>query len=456
MPLSERLLPLFRVLPEVDIPKRHIAFREKITWSAIILIIYYLLGEIPLYGMTQTAQDQFGYFKAVLASEAGTLVTLGIGPVVMAGIFMQLFQGADIVHFDLSTHEGKTLFQGSQKLLAIFLCVFEAFMYVWSGAFGRPDAPVRTFLVMQMAFGAFMVLLMDEVVTKWGFGSGISLFIAGGVAKDIFWKTFSFLEVEEFPGQFVGAVPDFIRSVVAGTPTWTRTGLPDMVQVMFTVLIFLIVVYAESMRVEIPLSYGRFKGVRGRYPIRFIYASVIPVILTSAMIASANLVTRMLTSRFGLAFLGTFNSSGNPDGGLMYYLSSPVGLSQVAEDPIRATTYLAVMVGGCVLFATLWIELTNMGPKAVAERLQESGMQIPGFRRDPRIVEKVLNRYIPKVTIMGGATIGLLASVANFTNALGTGTGILLTVGIVYRLYEDLMREQMSEMFPALRSFLGE
>jgi preprotein translocase subunit SecY len=266
---------------------------------------------------------------------------------------------------------------------------------------------------------------------------------------------FSFLGVEEYPGQFVGAIPDFIRSVVAGTPTWTRAGLPDMVQVFFTIVIFLVVVYAESMRVEIPLSYGRFKGVRGRYPIRFIYSSVIPVILTSAMITSANLVARLLSDRLGLSFLGTFEGN-RATGGLMYYLDSPVGLDSVMADPIRAVVYLSVMVGGCILFATLWIELTNMGPKAVAERLQQSGMQIPGFRRDPRIVEKVLNRYIPKVTIMGGATIGLLASFANFTNALGTGTGILLTVGIVYRMYEDLMREQMSEMFPALRGFLGE
>lgn len=455
MPLAEKLTPVFRFLPEVDIPKRHVPFKEKITWSAVILVIYFLMGEIPLYGMTQAAQDQFGYFKAVLASEAGTLITLGIGPVVMAGIFMQLFQGAEIFHFDLTTHEGKTLFQGIQKMLAIFLCFFEAALYVWGGAFGRPGTNVMIFLLLQVALGAFLVLLMDEVVTKWGFGSGISLFIAGGVAKDIFWTMFSFLEVEEFPGQFVGAVPDFIRSVIAGTPTWTRTGLPDMVQVFFTVLIFLVVVYAESMRVEIPLSYGRFKGVRGRYPIRFVYASVIPVILTSAMIASANLVSRMLVDRFGLTFLGTFEGN-RATGGLMYYLSPPVGLESVADDPLRAVIYLAVMVGGCVLFSSLWIELTNMGPRAVAQRLQESGMQIPGFRRDPRIVEKVLNRYIPKVTIMGGATIGLLAAFANFTNALGTGTGILLTVGIVYRLYEDLMREQMSEMFPALRGFLGE
>jgi preprotein translocase subunit SecY len=456
MSLAERLTPIFHFLPEVDIPKRHVPFKEKITWSAIILVVYYLLGEIPLYGMVATAQDRFGYLKAVLASEQGTLITLGIGPVVMAGIFMQLFQGAEIFKFDLTTHEGKTLFQGLQKMLAIFLCFFEAIIYVWSGTFGRLGTNVMVFLMLQMALGAFLVLLMDEVVTKWGFGSGISLFIAGGVAKDIFWTMFSFLEVEEFPGQFVGAIPDFIRSVVAGTPTWTRTGLPDMVQVLFTIIIFLVVVYAESMRVEIPLSYGKFKGVRGRYPIRFIYASVIPVILTSAMISTANLVVQLLNNRFGITFLGTFDSSGNPEGGIMYYLSSPVGLDSVAEDPLRAVIFLSVMVAGCVLFSTLWIELTNMGPKAVAERLQQSGMQIPGFRRDPRIVEKVLNRYIPKVTIMGGAVIGLLASFANFTNALGTGTGILLTVGIVYRMYEDLMREQMSEMFPALRGIIGE
>lgn len=455
MPVAERLMPLFRFLPEVDIPKRHVAFKEKVTWSAVILVIYFILGEIPLYGIAGQSQDLFGYFKTVMASEQGTLITLGIGPVVMAGIFMQLFQGAEIINFDLTTHEGKTVFQGIQKILAIFLCFFESVMFVWGGAFGRPGTNIMIFLVLQMAFGAFLILLMDEVVTKWGFGSGISLFIAGGVAKDMVWRMFSMLEVEEFPGQFIGAIPQFVKSVLAGTPTWTRSGLPDMVQVGFTLLIFLVVVYAESMRVEIPLSYGKYKGVRGRYPIRFIYSSVIPVILTSAMISSANLVGRMLSSRLGWEFLGTFDGN-TATGGLLYYLSPPTGLNQVASDPIRATMYLLVMVGGCILFATMWIELTNMGPRAVAERLQRSGMQIPGFRRDPRIVEKVLNRYIPKVTIMGGATIGLLAAFATFTNALGTGTGILLTVGIVYRLYEELMREQMSEMFPALRTFLGE
>jgi len=90
----------------------------------------------------------------------------------------------------------------------------------------------------------------------------------------------------------------------------------------------------------------------------------------------------------------------------------------------------------------------------VAKKLERSGMQIPGFRKDPRVLRKVLSRYIPQVTVMGGAAVGLIAAVANFTGALGT-TGILLTVGILYRLYEELMREQMGEMFPALRKVLG-
>jgi len=99
--------------------------------------------------------------------------------------------------------------------------------------------------------------------------------------------------------------------------------------------------------------------------------------------------------------------------------------------------------------------LTQMGPEAVAKKLERSGMQIPGFRKDPRVLRKVLSRYIPQVTVMGGAAVGIVAVFADFTGALGTGTGILLTVGIVYRLYEELMKEQMGEMFPALRKIIG-
>ena len=69
-------------------------------------------------------------------------------------------------------------------------------------------------------------------------------------------------------------------------------------------------------------------------------------------------------------------------------------------------------------------------------------------------MEKVLERYIWPLTIIGGAAIGVLASFADLTGALSRGTGILLTVMIVYRLYEDIAKQHMEDMFPALRKFM--
>lgn len=86
-----------------------------------------------------------------------------------------------------------------------------------------------------------------------------------------------------------------------------------------------------------------------------------------------------------------------------------------------------------------------------------SGMQIPGFRRDPRIMKRILDRYIPTITVISGALIGLLAACADMIGTTGnaTGTGLLLTVGIIIRFYESLGKEQMMEMNPTLRGLLG-
>src|SRR3989344_2603146 len=99
--------------------------------------------------------------------------------------------------------------------------------------------------------------------------------------------------------------------------------------------------------------------------------------------------------------------------------------------------------------------MAGQGPEAVAGQLQKSGMYVPGFRRDPRIIKKILERYIPPISILGSAFVGLLAGFADLTNALGTGTGILLTVGIVYRLYEDLAKQQVFESNPMLAKLVG-
>jgi preprotein translocase subunit SecY len=128
----------------------------------------------------------------------------------------------------------------------------------------------------------------------------------------------------------------------------------------------------------------------------------------------------------------------------------------VAMDPLRAAAYLGILVAFCAVFSLIWLEVGGLGPGKVAKQLMSSGMQIPGYRRSGRPIEAILKRYIPVVTVLGGIMVGLVAGLSDMVGVFGTGTGILLSVGIIYQYYELLMRERAAEMFPAFRRILGE
>ena len=168
----------------------------------------------------------------------------------------------------------------------------------------------------------------------------------------------------------------------------------------------------------------------------------------------------------GFTWVGTYQGN-TPTSGLMYYLAPINGpqnwIPGLSSNPgwqiaLRSSIDILVMVIGGVIFALFWVETTGMGPKAVSEQIQSSGMSIPGFRRDPKIIERVMKRYIPKVTVIGGAFIGFLAVIAGFFGTIGNvgGTSLLLAVSITYTLYEQLANEEVMEMHPVLRRFLGE
>ena len=117
---------------------------------------------------------------------------------------------------------------------------------------------------------------------------------------------------------------------------------------------------------------------------------------------------------------------------------------------------MGILVVFCAVFSLIWLEVGGLGPSTVAQQLMDSGMQIPGYRRSGKPIESILKRYIPVVTILGGIIVGLVAGISDFLGVFGSGTGILLSVGIIYQYYELLMRERAAEMFPAFRRILGE
>ena len=447
--LKEALLPIFSYLPQVKSPTYRVPFKEKLKWTGVILILYFVLTQIPLFGLSPTSVDQFAQLRAVMAGSFGSILTLGIGPIVSASIILQLLVGGKILNLDLSQHDDKAFYQGIQKLLAVIFTLFEGGVLVLTGALAPSSPEFVWIMILQITIGGILIIFLDEVISKWGFGSGVGLFIAAGVSAQIIIGSLNPLSSPTSPGVPSGAIPQFIYYLTTSQPDFSL-----LIPIISLIVVFLVVVYAESMRVEIPLSYGGVKGARGKYPLKFIYASNMPVILTSALLLNVQLFAALF-QKLGFPILGTV-SNGKAISGIAYYLTTPYGLSSILTNPLQVAVYGVVFIASCVLFAWLWVELSNIGPKAVAKQLHGMGMQIPGFRSSRTQFERILKKYIPAITILGGAFVGLLAFGADLTGALGGGTGVLLTVGIVYKLYEEIAQEQLMDMHPMLRKFLGD
>jgi len=295
-------------LPEVTSPtQKRLSFKEKLKWTTAILIAFFVLGIIPLFGLGQNALQQFEFLSIILGAKFGSIISLGIGPLVTASIVLQLLNGSGIMKMDLTTDEGKRRFQGIQKLLSIFFIAFEALIYVFMGGLAPPAEIAGTalyfqlelLLVFQLTVGGLLIMLMDEVVSKWGFGSGISLFIAAGVSQSIFIRAISPLPSPTNPDIPTGAIPLLFTSLANGDPVTAGIQVGTIVA---TLLVFAMSVYSQAMKIEIPLSFGRIRGYGMRWPLNFLYTSNIPVILIAALLANLQLWSRLVLKEGANAF----------------------------------------------------------------------------------------------------------------------------------------------------------
>ncbi len=456
-------------LPEVTGPtQRILSFKEKIKWTLIILVLFFVLSAVPLFGLGQNALAQFEYLAIILGASFGSIISLGIGPIVTASIVLQLLNGSGLWKFDLTTHEGKKHFQGVQKVLSLFFILFEGSIYVFMGGLA-PDPALRgtglfwgleVILILQLFLGGILIMFMDEVVSKWGFGSGISLFIAAGVCQQVFVRALNFLPSPTNPTISSGAIPALFQSVSQGD---TTTALLMLSGIVATILVFVISIYAQAMKVEIPLSFGRIRGHGIRWPLSFMYTSNIPVILVAALMANVQLWARLLQNWIGngnpLPFIGGYDSVGNPVG-LVATLNGPQIVQMIIQGNFswsvvgEALLYMLFMIVGAVIFAIFWVQTSGMDARSQAKQIMASGLQVPGFRKDERVLERLLDRYIWPLTIMGAIAVGFLAALADLTGALSRGTGILLTVMIIYKLYEDIARHHMMDMNPLVKKFM--
>ena len=491
------------ITPEVVKPTREVHFNEKVVWTFAALVIYFVMASTPIIGAQREGADPFAFMRTITASTQGSLAELGIGPIVTAGLIMQILVGSKIISVNMGDPEERSLYTGAQKVMSVIMTIIEATAFLIGGTYGTDlNLQTQVAIIAQLLAAGIIIILLDEMIQKgWGLGSGISLFIAGGVGLQIFQGLFSLQTFFEGP---IDNPVQSTRGIFFAFLAWTTSRGPieaigalffryspvenvnlpslSLLSIIATVIVFVIVIYFESMRIEIPISYAQYKGIRSTYPIKLLYVSNIPVILTSAVFADIYFIAQMVwnaTSSGGTTtnplalFLGTFSVDEAsqqyvPESGLVYFLTPPrsligdygvlnisSGLQSLMPSLIRALIYAVVLIILSVIFSVMWLETAGMGPRDVASQFLQSGMQMPGWRRSKKIVERRLEMYIPTIAVIGGLFIGSLAAFADFLGAIGSGMGILLSVSIMRQYFELISKERVAEMNPALRGFLG-
>jgi preprotein translocase subunit SecY len=475
-----------KFLPSIKSPAKPLSLREKMMWTVSILAVYFLLYNTYAIGVSpaQISQPLEQLISIIFAARIGSLITVGISPIVLSSIVLQLLSGSDIIKIDMTDAAQKARFQTLQKLAAVVIAIIEATIYVTTQYVSVTAPSYEIVVILQLIIGALIIISLDEMMTKYGITSGINLFIASGVSYAIVAGTAGII------------LPEAAYAIQAGTTASFSNALLAFGPLFFAIVVFLVSIYAYETKVELPLAFEQLRGIGGRLPIPFLYVSVLPVILASSLELSLTVWFRFLNgiggslgniAKFIALYSPVSSSTGGTSlqltGGLAYLISPsfplpyssqyggvggyaayfnylittdtaklvlPWGGFVFVPEWVHVIVYVLVLVVLCVVFGKFWIEMTGQSPKNMAQQLAEMGWQIPGFRRDPRIVESVLNKYIPTITVLGSVFVGLLAALATLTGAVGSGMGILLTVGIIYMVYQQLEQERIYDAYPIL------
>ncbi|MDG6933601.1 MAG: preprotein translocase subunit SecY [Nitrososphaerota archaeon] len=465
------------VLPEIPKPTRKPSITEKFIWTAIALVLFLVMSEVPLYGVSTAGSqaNSASLLRTIFASSQGSLMELGIGPIVTAGLISQLLVGSELIKLDFGKPEDRSTFTAFNKVFTVGFIVAEAVLYTLSGYLRGPSGAVLStetaiIVMLELIAASMVVFMLDQMIQRgWGFGSGISLFIMAGVALRFMLDLFSPISVGGVG--YVGFIPATVNATLTGTlPTIVYRGIePALIGFIATIAMMLFIIYLEGVRIEVPISSQKYKGFTGVYPIKLLYVSNIPVILVGALIANLQFFSLLLVSRLGTGtgnwlvnLLATYTSSGASGGqpvltgGLLYYLVVPTSLGQAATEPLQTLTSVAFMIFMSVIFARLWVELGGMSPEKAAKSLLDAQVVVPGFRSTTNSLGMVLAKYIPSVTIIGGILVGVIASVSSVLGVFGgSGIGLLLMIDIILQYYQTFVKEQVDELMPRLGGLIG-
>lgn len=476
--LRDALMPLLSKIPMVERPKRHVPLETKLLFTIAILILYFALGNIPLFGLSPETMDLFGRWRALFAGQRFSLSAVGIMPIINASIILQILAGPKIMKLDLTNPRDQAFYLNMQKLLVLCFVIFTSFTCVIgfykpnqdiADLFGVSLRFISCLLFLQVFFGGMLIYYMEEVVSKWGICSGLGLFIVANVSHQIITGLISPIHVGEWA---VGVIPRWIEIAQQVEPYKMSDGgmvflfEHHLIALITTIAMFLLVICLACARIELKIpGYLKRRGSRRRIrlPIKFVhfsFAFVVPLVfLNLGRILQANIqaIGRVLWSR-GNTLFGTYDECGNAVSGLMYYLD-PIysswdwfpplmhsGYPNIAgwQIAVRVATDMSIMVIGAMIIALIWIKLTpGLEAKDIRAMVRDSDLPIYGHRRSLKAIKRAVDRYTTKIGIMGCGFLGALLVIANMFGTLGLVSVLYLVIAVIViqGIYEEITSE---------------
>lgn len=459
-------LPL---LPEIELPDERISIDEKVVFTVGSGLLF-IISQLPIYGLVKDAPlkmaDPFFAWRPLFAMEQGSLMELGLLPVLSAAFVWQIAAAAKLINVNFLYSQDRELFQTAQKLTSfVFAAVFGVSLiasgYYDSVLRGSPDASSFGWyaLVFVQIFGwNVMLTLMVEILDKgYGFGSGVLSFIALNAATRL---------VRDVAGvELVSASPDgepetygvlaflikalfsmefsAIKDALIGM--FFRSGFPTIGMVLIAVASGLATIILQNFRLELPIRSNKARGTANVFPIRMLYTGSLPVLFAFTAVANAQIVLHFLSVALEsfnptlAAIVETRGETGAAVGGLSFYLSPPSSLTNSLLSPIRAVVFVGSILLLAVSFASFWCKISGSAPKDIAKQFKDQSIVIAG-KRDVSVT-KELSKVIPTSAVTGAFALSALALVGELLGASGKTVSVVVGVCASFAILEEFMME---------------
>lgn len=452
--------PFLSIIPEVKSPLKQLPINDKLFWTIIAILVYSVASQIPLFGMINNQnKDPLEWLRIMMASNRGTLMDIGIGPVITSSMIMNFLTTAGLVVVDFSVLEDKILFDCLGKLIASLITVIQAIVQIQTGFYGPEDnipLAFKIIIFIQLFFSGQIIILLDEMLQKgYGYGNGVNLFIVANVCEKLVWSALSprvfytgrGLEFEGCLVSLVYAIFSRRNKLHALYEIFFRENLPNLSQFIYTILIFAFVIYIQQLKVNLNVYSLKAKGVSELYPINLLYTSNTPIVLQGQMVSHFCTLSRLLYGKWPhnrlIKMLGIWEINYKygqvPIGGISYYLTSPRSISQAISSPIHFTIYILFTFIVAALMSKNWNDNQGETSEKVYNKFKMQGISIRGVR-DANMIEK-LNEYIPVASVLSGLVTSFVIVFCDITSTIGSGTNMFLAASIIHQYVKLIFKD---------------